>query len=71
MKDDKKIIDKIMYDLKEFNRIDDQITLISIRFLMKRYKKIGKDILSELFTNAIDLFRTIFRKKNTSSMMKL
>ena len=44
MKDDKKIINKIMYDLKEFNRIDDQITLISIRFLMKRYKKIGKDI---------------------------
>ena len=69
IQDDKDIINKIMYDLKKFNRVDKKITPISVKFSMREYKKITKKkFLNELPTIPIDLFHAIneFQKKTKS-----
>lgn len=53
---DKKVIDKILFDLKKLNKRDNRINLVSLKFSVENYKKITKELRSRLTTTAIDLF---------------
>ena len=53
---DKKVIDKILFDLKKLNKRDNRINLVSLKFSVENYKKMTKELRSRLTTTAIDLF---------------
>ena len=40
LQDDRNIINKILYSIEMFNKKDDKITLITLRFSMVEYEKI-------------------------------
>ena len=43
IQDDRKIIITLLYDLKKFNKADNKITLISIKFSMSEFDKVKKN----------------------------
>ena len=53
---DKKIINTLLYDFKKFNKSDDKITIISVKFSMLEYKEIKKTLSNALSNTAVDLF---------------
>ena len=53
---DKKVIDKILFDLKKLNKRDNRINLVSLKFSVENLKKMTKELRSRLTTTAIDLF---------------
>ena len=55
---DEKLINKVLFNLKKFNKNDRKITLISLTFSMGQYEKI-KD-LNELRTTTQDLLHLIY-----------
>ena len=69
---DHKIIDKLVYGLKKFNKKDNKITLISLTFSAEAYKILSR-LKSKLTTTAQDLFYVIneFGKTHTLKTIKL
>ena len=53
---DKKLIDKILFDLKKFNKKDNKTYLILPKFSVEDYDKMSKEIKLRLTTATIDLF---------------
>ena len=53
LQDDQKVLNKILYDTEKFNKKDNKITLITVRFSMKEYEKIKNT--NRLSETAIDL----------------
>ena len=60
-----------MYKLKKLNRIDDKITLTSVKFSMNKYKKIKIKLYQIYLTQQLISYNKWILKKNTNSMMKL
>ena len=53
LKDDQKVINKILHGIEKFNKRDNKITLITLKFSMREYEKIK--IMHRLSETAIDL----------------
>ena len=56
---DKKLIDKILFDLQKFDKKDNKINLISLKFSVESYGKRSKELKSRLTTTTIDCFHMI------------
>ena len=70
IQDDWKIINKIFYGVEKFDKKDNKITLVTLRFSISQYKKLKNfDKLSKM---AVDLLQLINEYgKNTGLEMKL
>ena len=55
----KKLVDKILFDLKKFNKKDNKINLISLNFSVENYYKTSKELKSKLATATIGLLHII------------
>ena len=53
IQNNKKMINKIFYDLKKFNAKDQKITIVTLKFSMKKFEKIKKS--QKLSNIAIDV----------------
>ena len=53
LQDDQKILNKILYGIEKFNKKDNKITLITLRFSMNKYEKIKN--MNRLSETTIDL----------------
>ena len=53
LQDDQKVLNKILYGIEKFNKKDNKITLITLRFSMKEYEKIKN--MNRLGQTTIDL----------------
>ena len=55
----KKLVDKMLFDLKKLNKKDNKINLISLKFSVENYYKTSKELKSRLTTTTIDLLHII------------
>ena len=53
LKDDKRVLNKIIFGIEKFNKRDNKITLTTIKFSMQEYEKIKN--MSRLSETTIDL----------------
>ena len=53
LQDDQNVVDKILHGIEQFNKKDNKITLITLGFSMKEYKKIKN--MNRLSETTIDL----------------
>ena len=69
---DCKIIDKLLFELKKFNKKDNKITLVSLTFSAEGYENLSK-LKSKLTTITQDLFYVIneFAKAHNLKTIKL
>ena len=56
---DKNIIDKMLFSLEEFNKIDAKINFASLTFSIESYKKIKEKSLDNLTITAKDFFHLV------------
>ena len=56
-KDDHKVLNKILYGIEKFNKRDNKITLITLKFSMQEYEKIKN--MNRLSETTIDLLHLI------------
>ena len=64
LKDDQKVLNKILYGIEKFNKRDNKITLITLMFSMQEYEKIKK--MSRLSETTIGLLHLMneYEKKH-------
>ena len=64
LQNDQKVLNKILYVIKNFNKKDNKITLINVRFSMKEYEKIKN--MNRLSETTIDLLHLMneYEKKH-------
>ena len=65
LKDDQKVFSKILYGIEKFNKRDNKITLINLKFSVREYEKIKN--MSRLSETTIDLLQLMnkYGKKHT------
>ena len=56
---DKNIIDKMLFNLENFNKKDTKINLVSLSFFIESYKKIKEKFLYNLTNTAKDFFHLL------------
>ena len=68
--DDKAIVDKILYNVNNFNKKDNKINLVTVTFSVDEYEKLKENELNALTETARDLFHTLaeFAKYNSAQM---
>lgn len=66
IQDERKIINKVLYDVKKFNKKDNIVTLISLKFSISSYQNLNHTEILELSSTAAELFHLIseFAKVN-------
>ena len=65
IQDDKKVIEKILFETEQLTRTDNKITLVNIKFNLKACKNLSKRELDNLSDTARDFFHFVqsFRSK--------
>ena len=65
LKDDQKVLKKILYGIEKFNKRDNKTSLITLKFSIQEYEKIKS--MSRLNETTIDLLHLMneYRKKNS------
>ena len=70
LSDDKAIVDKILYNVNNFNKKDNKINLVTVTFSVDASEKLKENELNALTETARDLFHTLaeFAKYNSTQM---
>ena len=65
LQDDQKVLSKILYDIEKFNKRDNKITLIFLKFFMQEHEKIKNKIrLSETTIDLLHLMNDYGKKQS-------
>ena len=72
MNDNKKIVNRIIYDLKKFNVPDNKLTLVTIRFSIEEYEKIKRNYdLSKTTVDVMHLINSFGKRHNIKDEVKI
>ena len=59
IQENRKTVGKILYDVQKFNRKDNIVTLVSLKFSINAYRNLSHTEILELSSTAADLFHLI------------
>ena len=72
LQDDKKILNKIIYGIKKFEKKDSKITVITLTFSMEEYEKIKNvNRLSETMQDILHLINEFGKKDNSKEEVRI
>ena len=72
MNDDKKVINRIFYDLKKFNVPNNKLTLVIIKFSIEEYEKIKRSYtLSKTTVYVLHLINSFGKHHNIKDKVKI
>ena len=72
LQDDKKILNKILYGIKKFEKKDSKITVITLTFSMEEYEKIKNvNRLSETMQDILHLINEFGKKDNLKEEVRI
>ena len=72
MNDDKKVINRIFYDLKKFNVPNNKLTLVIIKFSTEEYEKIKRSYtLSKTTVYVLHLINSFGKHHNIKDKVKI
>lgn len=67
IQDERKIMNKVLYGVKKFNKKDNIVTLISLKFSINSYQNLNHTEILELSSTAAELFHLISEFANVNN----